>query len=91
MKGDGLIWLEKEKPFLFREVSQELRRKGINESNPAYTKEVVQSIAHRCKTSASLPLEKPGQQNIEPEEYERRTRVKDARLRQQRFKEKYES
>ncbi len=90
MKGDGLQWLEKDKPFLMREVSQELLRKGINESNPAYAKEVVQSISRRCKTTASLPLEKPGQQNIEPEEFERRTRVKDARLRQQRYKEKYE-
>ena len=90
MKGDGLKALEREKPFLLRDVLRELKEEEINESNPGYTKIIVDRIAGRCAASTNLPRAKPEPQRVGEEEFARRMRVKDTQLRQERYKQKYE-
>lgn len=91
LKEDGLCRVERDKPFLIREVRRELRNEEINESNPDYIRELVDRITKRCAAASNLPRSKPEIRSLEEEDLVKRVREKDTHLRQERYRQKYET
>ncbi|MFH1740557.1 MAG: response regulator [bacterium] len=89
MNGEGLQWIEKTKPFLYKEAHKVLEELEVSESNPNYRKELIRQITERHNISASLPTIKKPLEPVSEDQIADRVWASDKHLRKQRFKDKY--